>query len=251
MAHGAWAHRTIVQMSLLGHCPGGAVNNVLHFEAEGAAEATYLTDALAQADALALANQWNTGLKASWLAMHPSPYVLDTIRVQVLERPSAINHRLVAQDVTAGQAGTGGDQADGSGSTVASVVDDYSTSVVIKWAAAIAGRSHRGRTYVGPLASVWKSAGRIVTGFGTGKITPFITAMLAAYTGTGAVTNHFNLVAYSRPYNTGQYEYTKRVGGALQVITPPDYDGNSTFIASGSYDPILREQRRREIGVGS
>jgi hypothetical protein len=221
--------------------------NVHHFEASAGTEATLLTDTLAQTYAANLGNDWRTNLQATWLAAHPNDYYLDTIRVQVLERPGNVNHRLVPQDITTGLPAVG---------TLAGPAGDLSGACVIKWKSVTAGRSHRGRTYLGPVPGGNIVAGALVAGQKT-VCDNYITAMINRYTGAGAgAAAGYVFTIYSRPYsNTGvptpEYQYTRRGPTGISVQTPPDYNGQSSFILSGSTDTTARTQRRREVGVGS
>lgn len=247
MVHGVWGPNTLTQLTLVGRCQGNAVVNVHHFEASAGTEATLLSDTLAQTYAANLGNDWRTNLQTTWLACHPNDYYLDSIRVQVLERPGNLNHRLVPQDITTGLPAAG---------TVASAAGDLSGAAVIKWKSVTAGRSHRGRTYVGPLLQSWILDGSLIAGAKT-VIDAYQAAMITRYTGLGSgAAAGYVLTIYSRPYsNTGvptpEYQYTRRGPTGITVITPPDYNGQSSFVLSGSTDSTARVQRRRELGVGS
>jgi hypothetical protein len=242
MVHAAWSHNTIFSMALVGVSQSQSIVNVLHFEATAAQEALYLSDAGAQADGLVLAADWVTNCLATWRLMHPNYYTLSKLSVQVLERPGLVNHKLVATDYTTGLPVVGNSAL---GSTSGSQTD----CADIKWRSLLAGKSRRGRTYVGPLSDEMNAAGLLAAGQVT-ACDNWITAM-ARYRSGGADAAAHRHTIYSRPYNTGQYQYTKRVGGVLTVVTPPDYAGDSNFVVGGTTDTLTRVQRRREIGVGS
>jgi len=241
VVHGNWAHNSLIQLTLLGRCQLQQIVNVHHYEVSAAVEATLLTDTLANTQAGALADDWIANLKTTWLGCHTSDYFLDSVNAQVLERPGTYNHKLTAQErpLSTGNQGT-----------LASAADDMTTAAVARWRTPIAGKSHRGRSYIGPLADSEVNAGLLTVDITT-PLQAYLTAFLNRYTGTGAVYTSGSMTIYSKPYNTGEYQYVKRVGGVLTVVTPPDYAGNSTFITAAAIDPRARVQRRREIGVGS
>lgn len=247
MVHGPWTPNTLIQLSLIGGCQGQTIANVHHFEVTGAVEATLLSDTLAQSAAMAVGNDWRSNLQTPWLACHTNDYTLQRIQVQVLERPTQVNHRLVPQDITTGLPAPG---------TIAAAAADLSSAAVLKWKSVTAGRSHRGRTYVGPIAGASQLAGLVLAAFKT-PLDAYVTAMITRYTGAGAgVALAGNFTIYSRPYSnvgvpTPEYQYTRRGPTGITIVTPPDYAGQSSFVVSGSTDTTLRSQRRRELGVGS
>lgn len=242
MVHAAWAGRSIIQLSLVGQVAGQAVVNVLHFEKEAVADALLITDGLHQADGTALATDFGTNLAATWKACHTQDYSFQKIVAQVLETNGQVSHRLVATEVTTG-AGLG---------TIAFNTDDMATSCVVKWRTPIAGRSHRGRSYVGPL-----NAGLVIEGVVQASYLTLVNAwrdaVVARYTGSPAPpTATWNLTIYSRPYDAPNGQYVKRIGGLLtRVNDTTDYDGQTTHVTAAATDTIARSQRRREIGVGS
>jgi hypothetical protein len=162
--------------------------------------------------------------------------------VQVLERPGQISHKLVATDYTTGLPAAGNSALGSTGGSQTDCAD-------IKWRSLLAGKSRRGRTYVGGLSDEMSSNGLLVAGHIT-ACDAWITAMGRYRSGGADATAHRHTI-YSRPYSLGQYQYTKRVGGNLTVVTPPDYNGDSNFVVGGTTDSVVRVQRRREIGVGS
>lgn len=256
MVHGVWGQRTLFQLSLIGSSNGQSIVNVHHFQSTPANEALLVSDAAAQVSAQALVDDWQANLQASWLGCHLLQYTLVTRRIQILERPGNVSHRLVALDDNNGlpTAGTY-DPGDGSGG----LLEDQQAAAVVRWVTNIAGRSHRGRSYIGPLPSSQINNG-VVSAPNLAVINTYAQAMITRYTGAGAGSVlGWDLCVYSRPYsNTGlpagatpEYQYTKRTGTGLTVITPPDYDGNATNITSANVDSTMRVQRRRQLGVGS
>jgi hypothetical protein len=236
-----WTHRTLFQLVIAGDSLGNQVVNVLHFEASTVKETSYATDQDAINDAGALADDWVTGMMATWRPAHGSEYAVRLITCQVLERPGNFRHRLspVERPLTTNNNGT---------ANVAAV--NPSVSSVLRWRTPIAGKSHRGRMYLGPIPSDWQTNGRLHA-IAQGPIGNFGTAHLARYGVGGSQANSWVQTVYSRPYNEGEYQYATRKGGTLHIVTPVDYAGNSTNVTTYVLDTILRVQRRREVGVGS
>lgn len=244
MVHGNWTKNTIFKLALVGRCQGQAVIANHYFEATGAKEALLISDAVAQAAGATLAADWRTNLRATWLAPHTGDYFLDRIDAQVVERPANFEHRLLATSDVTGAPAAG---------TVGANADDLASSAVIRWRSTLAGKHHRGRTYVGPLAPGTAAGGTLIAGAQTTAIDAYGAAMITRYTGAGAgVVAGYNLTIYSRPYSAPNGAYTKRIGGVLTVVNATtDYDGDSTFVATHALDLVVREQRRREVGVGA
>lgn len=241
MVHPAWPKRTIFQLGLYGRCQAQAIVNIHHFEASATEEATFVVDDVAQASGQALVDDWVANLKTAWLACHTQDYTLERVTGQVIERPGQINHKLAAHESILAAANVGTINAD---------ADDMTTCVVVRWRTPNAGKSHRGRTYIGPLSEGSSVAGHTYN-FIPGAFGDYATAMLARYkvlSGTSA--DRWIMTVYSRPYSTGEYQYATRKTGTLTVVTPPDYAGNSTNITAAFTDTTLRVQRRRELGVG-
>lgn len=243
MVHGVWpSPRTVAQLSLIGHIQGQLIVNVHHFVPPAANEAAFASDEDRQTWAAGLITDWRTNCKTAYLAPKPNDYTLDEYRVQVLEVPGQFEHRLAAISDLTGLP-TGG--------TLAAVSDDLATCGVIRWRTILAGRHFRGRSYIGPLVDADVAQGRLAGGTIT-NLTGYVTAM-SRYIAPGAgVTAGFEHVIYSRPYSAPNGAYTRRIGGVLTVVnSTTDYDGGFAQVSSGSVDAIAREQRRREIGVGS
>jgi hypothetical protein len=236
-----WSHRTLWQMTLIGSAVGVQVVNTHHFEAATALNASITDDTLAIAEGGDLADDWLTSLKTAWLAAHGPDYTLNMVKVQCLERPGLFRHKLtpIERPQTTGNVGT----AALSGAAL-------SVAAVIRWRTPQAGKSHRGRTYVGPVPSNWLSAGLLNT-TAAAAIATYGTAMVGRYGVGGSQYNVYGLTIYSRPYNEGEYAYPSRKGGIYHIEKPVDYAGNSTNVLASQLDSVLRSQRRREIGVGS
>jgi hypothetical protein len=243
MAHGPWTRNTLARISINATCQGQAVVNVFHFEASAVAEATMTSDAVAQAWLTTLLGDFNTSVMTQWLATHGAvDYSVAALNGQVLERPANVSHALVSQDYTTGYPRVGG--------IAGNQADDMTTACVVKWRGVLAGKSHRGRTYIGPLADTHTDLGKIVSAFAT-VVTTWKDAMITRYNaGTGTNTTAF-LTVYSRPYDKYDYSYVVGSGSDKHVFFPEDYDGNSSGILTGSVDTIARTQRRRQIGVGA
>lgn len=243
MAHGPWTHRTLGRVSIVATCQGQAVVNVFHFEASVAGEGTISSDADAQAWLTALLSNFNTQIMTSWLAMHGAvDYSVSALNGQVLERSGQINHKLVSQDFTTGYPKPG--------SLAGNQADDMTTACVVKWRGVLAGKSHRGRTYIGPLSDTHTDLGKITSSFVT-VATTWKDAMITNYKADATGYTDADLVIYSRPYNHGEYGYVVGSGPDRVMFFPPDYDGNSSGVLTGSVDTIARSMRRRQIGVGT
>ena len=243
--HGPWPGTgSLAQLSLIGVCQGQAVVNVFHFTAPAATEAAFASDADRITWATALAADFRTNVRASWLAAHTLDYFLNVIRAQVLEVPGQVEHRLSAVDDTTGAPAVG---------TAASGADDMSTAIVVKWRTALASRKTRGRTYIGPVPETATDQGKIIGASAyVGAINTWLTAFDRYINGGAGVVAGYQLVVYSRPYSAPAGAYTVRVGGVIQIRNDiANYDGKATSVLGHSVDTILRAQRRREIGVGS
>lgn len=240
MVHGVWTHNTIFEMVLRAVANSQQILNTFHFEAAATLEATLLTDALAQASGTTLAGNWLANCKASWLPMLPTDYSLQSVDVQVVERPGNRNHKLVATSTTTGLPSSG---------TSVTTVADMPAAANIKWRSLLAGKHHRGRTMVGPLANDVTVDGLLTAGMLT-AMTAYRTAM-ARYRLTGAEALNWLHTVYSRPYDNGDYGYVKTTPTGKVFFYPPDYDGDSSNIITDANDPRGRTVRRRQIGVGS
>lgn len=237
-----WTHRTLYQLTVSGLCFGQQIVNTFHFEADATYDLLNVTDSSKQADSQLLALDWITNCKTVYLAQLGIDYTMTMVTCQVLETNGQWRHRLTPME-NAQASSPGTNSGDGN-------IESLANAAVIRWRTPVAGKSHRGRCYIGPLGNSATSDGRLVSTQVT-KLTAFKDAMVNRYTGAGASAGKWNMTVYSRPYNSGEYQYTVRDSTGLRVVTPPDYAGNSTFVTVGAIDSIARVQRRREIGVGS
>jgi hypothetical protein len=240
MVHAAWSHNTMVELVLIGRLHGQQIVNVHAFEASAAEEATFLSDSLADASAIALRNDWVTNMQALWLAGISNEYALVTIGSQVVERPATVSHRLGRQDRLPTGTGLG---------TTATASDAPAVAAVTKWRSLVATRHARGRTYQAGIPEGDTALGKL-SAPGVAFRQAYADAMCLRYKPTGAYSQ-WNFTVYSRPYDSPHGDYTSRAGGTLHVVSKPDYAGNSNFILSGLTDDVLRTQRRREVGVGA
>jgi hypothetical protein len=239
-----WTSNTIAQLSMIGVCDTAQIVNTHHFEASEVIEAQLLNDQLAIEWGEALVDDWIAQLKDEYLGCHTGDYTLNMVRCQVIERPGTFRHKLVPVERPQSTGNTGG---------IGVAAEATQVAVVVKWKTPRAGKSSRGRSYLGPVPPVLMSSGRLATGNAdSGKYLAYADAMIARYGAlAGVEAAAYRLTIYSRPYNQGEYQYATRKTGTLTVESPEDYAGNSTNVTVAQVDPILRTQRRREVGVGS
>jgi hypothetical protein len=107
----------------------------------------------------------------------------------------------------------------------------FTCAAVVTWKTGVAGRSFRGRTYLAGYCNDNQSAGVWNNALLT-EIAAFVTQMLAVF-GPGGSNGDWEFVVISR-----------EAGGSLRV--PPI----GTPITVGLPKSIVRQQRRRELGVG-
>lgn len=239
-----WPKNTIAMLTLVGLVDTVQIVNVHHFEASQVRETGFVSDTEAMNWSGELADHWVTNLKTAYLAMHTNDYVLQVVKAQVVERPDVFRHKLTPTERP---------QASSNVGTLVTAAEALQVAVVLKWKTPQAGKSTRGRTYIGPIPSTHYSSGRLALTAvpGVPSYAAYKDAMIAAYSPTGTASANFRLTIYSRPYNMGEYQYASRKTGTMTVVTPQDYAGNSTNVIVGEVDQILRTQRRREYGVGS
>jgi len=241
MPHGPWTKNLLYQLTLIGVCDTAQIVNVHHYEASNASDGLLTNDAARSNSAGLLADDWIANLKTAWLTMHPPEYTLQMVKAQVLEVKGETNRKLsqVERAQTTSNIGL-----------AAAASEVTHVAAVIRWRTPVAGKSSRGRTYVGPLPSNWMSSG-VLTAPATTAITAYGTAMRTRYTFAGTPATAYLLTIYSKPYNHQEYGYPTGHNPTRTWYYPPDYDGNSTNVTEFQVDPILRVQRRREVGVGS
>lgn len=240
MVHGNWGHNDTAALVLHGRQASNDVVNVFHLECDSVQQALNTSDAASQAAFDSVLDDWRTNVMSLWLACINSTYTLPRISVQVVERLGQFEHRLSPTERTystsiAGTAG-GGSHA-------------ITTAGIIRWKTPVAGKSHRGRTYV-PEPTESQQANGVLGATAQAAYSAFADAMLARYAaGGGGTFPHFSLTIYSRPYTLSHL--VRRVAGVPTVFPIGPYDGNSTNCTAKTVDTSLRVQRRRELGVGS
>lgn len=238
MVHGVWTKNDLARITLRAKVGVNDIINSHHFEATAAQQLLNVSDAAAQSWAQAIAADWITSLTASWRACHPNDYTLLNVVAQVLDRSGQLNHKLVQTENPVSSAGT-----------VAGASAALSDACVTKWRSIGAGKHHRGRSYVGPIPQGYVLVG-LVSATYTGLVNTYAQALLTRYSGLTPSEGAL-LTIYSKPLDAGKQQWTKRVGPALTVFSNPDYDGDSSNVVSAIVDPIIRTQRKREVGVGS
>lgn len=243
MAHGPWAGRTIAEMTLLASAQGQQIVNVFHFQASTTQEALHTSDIVARTMAQAMGASWWTTMASTWRALFGSFYVLNMIRTQVVERPGLVNHRLTPTEQTL--------STSNGGLASAGTLESMTDAGVIRWRSALAGKSFRGRTYIGPLGAGQTDLGRLEAAIAIPAFQAFVTAQMSSYGSVVGVGPAWVQTVYSKPYNKMEYGYVKGSGPDRHWFWPEDYDGQANNVVDGSVDPILRSQRRRELGVGS
>lgn len=228
-------------LTVIGQALSAQIVAVHHFQASAVMEGTLINDGLAQQEAEDLAVAWIAGQKAAYLACVASNYTMIMVRAQVIERPGNWRHRLTPTELSTSGTGTGNS---------ASPASEAQTAAVLRWRTALAGKKFRGRTYLGPLPDGWQSAGQVAAG-GQAAATAYKTAMLTAYGDAATPAPTWVLTIYSKPFNKGEYGYPKGQNPNREWFYPEEYAGAATNVTTGAVDPILRAQRRRQIGVGS
>lgn len=242
MPHGPWAKNTIFQLTIQATALGQRIVNVHHFEATGVMEATLIGDVLKLTACQQLIDAWQAAAYTQWRACHNAQYVVNMLRCQVVEVRNQVSRKLVPIEEIQSSGNTGTDAA--------TQVDDTASSAVIKWRSTVAGKSHRGRTYLGPLPQTWTQDG-VLQSAGVTAANAYGTAMIGAYGASAGTDPNYRLTIYSRPYNHLEYGYATGKNPNRTWFYPPDYDGDSTNVVNHSVDPTLRTQRRRELGVGA
>lgn len=244
MVHGPWTKNTIFQLTLLGTSFGQQIANIHHFEASAARELTFAVttgDTLRITYCTTLIALWTTNNKTNWVQAHGSDYTLTQLRCQVLETPGQVDHRLTPVEAIPGAPVTG---------AAATPAEDTTTAAIIKWRSALAGKRSRGRTYVGPVPHGWQQDGYLAA-TGVTDISAYGTGMTSRYGVGGSSSADVVMTVYSKPFSQGEYGYVVGSGATKTYFYPEDYVGDSNNVVSMAVDPILRTQRRREIGKGS
>lgn len=228
----AWGHRTLAQMALKGRLAGQDVVNVFAFEWKAPDDPS---DALRMTRADQIVTDWVTNLRTAWLAQCSNHYTLPIITIQVV-----VPNRLVPIEKV---------QAGPPAGAVANDSLPPSTATIIRWRSNLAGKQHRGRTYVPGVPAVGAATeGQLLTAQ-RNLHQAFADAMVARYGDGSSAQALADFTVFSRPYDD-EY-YTVRVAHVPTVVHKTNYGGNSTHIISGAVDNSLRVQRRREVGVGT
>ena len=240
--HGPWEKNTIYELTVLATALGQRIVNVHHFEATAVGDVTPAGDASRLTLCQTLIDSWQAAALTTWRACHNAQYVINTVKAQVVQVKTHIDRVLVPveETMTTGNAGT----------DAATQADDMAAAALLKWKSSVAGKSHRGRTYIGPLPQTWSQDGMLQTS-GLTACNAYGNAMISTYGVTAGSSLDFRLTVYSRPCDKGEYGYVTGSGSLRQFFYPEARDGDSTNVVNFTTDPILRTQRRRVIGVGS
>jgi hypothetical protein len=228
-----------MQLVLRGRSFGQDIVNVLHFEASGAQELLIPTDSDKQAWAQAVAAGWISGQRTAFLSQKPVDYTLLDVVAQVVEKNGVGHGKLAETENAMSVAGA-----------VTQNAENNIDAAVIRFKSVASGKHSRGRMYYGPLNPDMTSQGQLVSAVIT-ALGVIFNGLLTAYSGA-TPTDGALLTVYSRPLHAGEQQWTVRIGGTLTVKSNPTaYAGNSNNVTAVQVDPIVRSQRRREIGVGS
>lgn len=241
MPNPVWQKNTLAEVSIIGVALGQQIINVFTFEMSGALELLQTGDLTRQAACQSLTDDWITNLKTTWLATHTPDYRIDMVRGQVMEVKNYFRRRLSPTERAQTTSNVG---------TATGTAEELGASAVVKWRSTVAGKSHRGRTYLGPLSGSWVADGRLTTP-ATTAITTWAQAMKSRYHVGGTPVDLWLQTVYSRPYNQGEYGYPQGRNPNRIWYYPPEYAGDSTNCTDFGIDPIVRMQRRRQIGVGA
>jgi hypothetical protein len=205
------------ELSVVGRCLGQEIVNVFHFRAMAAGNL-----------ASAIAADFNTNMKTSFLANLPAAYQLQTLKCQQINPVGPIGIDYAPTGTTVGALAT-------NPSTLAA-------TAVIGWTTAYVGRSRRGRTFYGPMAGDQYTSDSLIAGRVTG-ITTFVTTFMGRYLSGGTFAATAQAVVWS-PTIAGQYSQA----------TPPamgDPTSASAYILNAVVRTLIHTQRRRATGVGS
>lgn len=118
------------------------------------------------------------------------------------------------------------------GNVVTGTLGSLTNAICLKWTSSVSGRSYRGRSYL----TGWPSAEAVAGAWLStpiAAVNAFKTQMLAVFGPSGSDTN-WQFVVISRFFNNA-----------------PRIPPIGTAIVAGLPDLTIRQQRRRELGVGS
>jgi hypothetical protein len=165
-----------------------------------------------------LITSWRAAMETSWRSVIAAGLTINAYRAQrVVPGGDARSELFPSSSNT----------STGSGSVQATQV-----AALISWQTARAGRSYRGRTYLGPVPGTFAAGSTLITA-GTNAYNAFIAAMMGAYGPAGSDAD-FELAIISR------------VQAGTELTTPI-----ATPVVSGVVRNVLATQRRRRLGVGS
>lgn len=236
-----WQGETIWQLTLIANQSGAQIVNTHHFEAAGALDISMTDDGTRISQGLLLADDWIANLKTPWLACHMNAYTLTLVKVQTLEVKNLFRHKLSPSE----RAQTTGNTGSGVGAP-----NTLAQSAVVRWRTPIAGKRHRGRSYIGPVPGTFADQGTL-QGAGKTAMDAYGSAMVARYGVGGTKATSWIQTIYSRPFNEGEYGYPQGQHPNRSFFYPEDYAGDSTNVTAYVTDTVLRTQRRRNIGVGA
>lgn len=205
------------ELALKGTCNGQTIVNVHHFRAEDAGDLS-----------TSIASDWNTNLKATWLALLPPTYSLTLLTCRQINPPGPVGIDFVPTGTVTGGVGT--------------VAGGLNVAQVIKWQTAFIGRSRRGRTFVGPMAVERVSGGNVIAAQQTNALA-YVTAMLGRYGAGGTFASTARLVIWSRTIAENVSQDPPPAMGAAGSA--------SAYVTAGSSQLPARSQRRRDLGVGA
>ena len=191
-----------------------------------------------------LYNDWQANILASWQAANVQHTVLGTVSISTftIETPSV--PAVVIKTAGLPAAGTQLDNVGGAVRTPAMCAQH----AVLR--TPLAGRSNRGRFYLGP-AALFAGSGDTTDGFlwpnySTTRHQAFLNAMLSRYPGIGPAT--WRWIVWSR--RRGGNSHVTSGGRTVYVNKPPFHAAGVTAITSATAYAGIRTQRRREAPRG-
>lgn len=205
------------KLDIIATCLGQTVVNSHFFRAEAGGDLS-----------TGIANDWITNLKATWLALLPPPYTIQTVKCRQINPPGPVGVEIVPGGTNTGGVGT--------------VPGGMNVAQVLKWTTPYIGRSRRGRTFVGPMAIERVSNGQMIAGQITNGTT-YITTMLGRYGAGGAFEATARMVIWS-----------PTIAAATSQNPPPAMGtagSASAYVVAGTSVAYAKSQRRRDLGVGA
>jgi len=236
--HAPWGFGTLWELSLKGHYLQQLHVMTHHFEAIAANEGQFPDDASKIAQGSIIIDAWEAACLSQFRSMKNVSFVLTDATCQVLQVRGFSDHRLVGVQKNYNLGGTAPVGAAGQPGTLAGI---------IRWTTNIAGRSHRGRSYVGGMPAEWTVNGGLDTN-GQTALNNYANAMVGTFKPPGPNSASAFFTIYSRPYKYSAWTFW--ADGTLNVHEAGPYDGNSTGVLNHQIDTVARVQRRRELGVG-